>query len=412
MEIEEQINTAVALPRSVATSLTSAKGRVPSASSRRFQFDSTKKLSGEFKKHVRALSSMEPSYNHIFDNLSYNNPDSYNIFEALWPGIPFDEAAPTSETRIALGVVGFLAHLATQSPRVRTLLDNAPDRPNQEFHIVNALLATIRHTAKPVTDLKVSTFLLKKTLQFLVSHTSFIPGDGIGKPDPTTVPFPLFSLFTHSFIDLMGCTPRLTVDYKCTEHDDGDDSHKFGYRLQGHFLDALRISPDETATLAEILEEFENELMQGDSDVQSTCNRDHPMHIHSYYYGDERAPGPPPLLFFEATRKDGIAHSSITEQVSLGGFSYHLVSLVRLELMGGCEHDLVLELEIGEQSDTQLGAASSCPVALVVYVRDATMEDLKILNEISLDADDDYDDDDYDYEDDDDADDVVDSIDE
>ena len=331
-----------------------------------FSFDPFKNFTNAaFQNKGRALANMKPCYQQLLDDY-INKPD--DIFQALWSGIPLDEAAPSPETRIALGVVGFLAHLATKSHRVRTLLENAPDRPNYEFSIVNALLATIKYTAKPVTDVELSTLLLKKTLQFLVSHTAYIPD--VGKPS-VDAPFPTFALFTHSFIDLMCCTPRLTVDYQCAESNtEDDDSHKFGYRLQGHFLDALHVAPNETSTLAEILEEFESELIQGAGDVPYSCSRDHQMQVHSYSYGSH---GPPPLLFFEAIDKKGIPRQSITEHVSLGDSTYVLASIVSLEVAidTGIENDLVLQVELMTDDDggDEGAAVSSLPIALVVYTR-------------------------------------------
>lgn len=306
-----------------------------------YYFNPTKKIKDvTLKQSVRALHKMKP----CFDLNKHED-----IFQALWSGIPLHEVAPTSQTRIALGVLGFLAHLARVSPRVRTLLDKAPDKPNCEFHIVNALLATVKYTAKP----GMVTCLLKKTLQFLVAQTAHIPD--VGKPS-AAAPFPIFSLFVHSFVDLMACTPRLTVDYRCTEPTE-DENHKIGYRLQGHFLDALHVASNETSTLAEILTEYEEELIQGEDDVPLSCSLDHLMEVHASDYG---AHGPPPLLFFEAIAQEGIPRRCITEQVSLGGFTYALASVISLEPN---ENNLVLETGLEQQQE-------QFPVALVVYVRD------------------------------------------
>jgi hypothetical protein len=297
-------------------------------------FDPCKNLMRpDFKAKVRALA------NTPFTEIPKND----NIFNALWPGIALDTVAPTVEKRVALGVVALLAHLSTVSSRVHALLDQAPAQPNYVFHIANALFATIKCTAKPVTDVEASTYLLKQTLTQLITLSKHIPD--MGKPS-NTAPFPVFALFTHSVIDLLACTPRLTVDFMCA-----DATHSHGYRVQGHFLDALHVAPDEHATLASILTDFEADMSE---EVPAACEEGHAIHVHASYYGVYGAP--PPLLFFEPTTEDGIPRRCITEHVTLGDYDYELSAVVSME-----DDDMVLELGL---------EVSHRPVALVVYCRD------------------------------------------
>lgn len=88
------------------------------------------------------------------------------------------------------------------------------------------VLTLPRYTVKPTTpqDKEAISFLLKKTLQQLVNWVRSDAVPEIGKPNANT-PFPTLMLFLHSFIDLLACTPRLTVDYRCK-----DKQHSHGYR--------------------------------------------------------------------------------------------------------------------------------------------------------------------------------------
>lgn len=87
------------------------------------------------------LANMEPNFMPAFER--HLATSSSDVFQTLWPHA--ENVALTAETRIAWGVVGLVAELAMVSPRVMSLLRAAPDRPNYEFHIVNALLGTIRY---------------------------------------------------------------------------------------------------------------------------------------------------------------------------------------------------------------------------------------------------------------------------
>ncbi len=334
----------------------------------RFQFDPAKNITKNptLKKQVRALANREPDLMSV-EIMRHTLP--VDIFQHLWPGISLDTVAPTPETRVALGVVALLAHLSAQSPRVYHFLNEAPDRPNYEFHLPNALLATLKYTVKPTLHREALEVLLTKTLALLVSLSTQVPD--MGRP-PVDHPFPLLATFTHSFIDLLACTPRLIIDFGCGAM----ETCESGYRVEGHFLDALHVDPHETATLAELVTEFEQELIQGyDDNVPLTCRNDHPLIVHEYHYQ-----GPPPLLFFEAKSKLGIPRASIDPQVSLTAYSSHemreyvydLVAVVSME-----PEDVVLELHaIGDsdERDDYMDESETLPVALVIYVRCDTLQ--------------------------------------
>jgi hypothetical protein len=346
----------------------------------RFQFDPAKNVTSPvtLQKQIRALANL-PSSNFSQDLLK----EEEGIFETLWPSIEIENVALTSETRIALGVVALLAHLASVSPQVERLLQQAPDRPNYEFHMPNALLATLKSTVKPEAfraNPQAGTVLLKKTLELLVYFsTNHLPAFEEAKGA-----FPILSRFISPVIMLLAGTPRLTIDFAC-DHAAAfkDDDHKCGYRMQGNFYDALLVDPDETCTLAEVLREFELQLVDDDI-VPKSCNQGHAIsEIHEAYYSYEH--GPPGLLFFEARSSTvGIPPASVVPSVVLTEYiqgeqveySYSRVAIVRMEVGGrGKEEDLILQLDFpnAEEEDPTIISKpeeeAQHPIARVIYAR-------------------------------------------
>jgi hypothetical protein len=320
----------------LSTSTTFAKDR--------FSFQPAKYCHGELKEQVLAL---------IHQDVQFQPPsDVDDIFTALWPGVDLVQAAPSPPTRVALGVVALCAKLVSVSPLACRFYNAAPKAPHLEFHLPNALFATLKYTAMKQGSVDARSFLLEKTLAKLESLSLKVPD--IAKPPPNA-PFPLLARFTHSLIDLFACTPRLTVDYSCTssptEDDDDDPNHHHSYSLQGHFLDALRVASDETASLAEILADYETELIQDDN-VPQYCNLGHEIQVSAVSYGR-----PPPLLFFEAISSAGIPRSLLCENVMLGNVEYDFVAAVSMEPY---EDDLVLEVE-------PIYSEALQAVALIVY---------------------------------------------
>lgn len=346
---------------------------------KRFQFDPAKHLKqgSSLQKQVRHLANMTPCFAEAFLKHCGADDSNYNIFESLWPSLDLVQAAPTAETRVALGVLGLLAHLATVSPQVLSLLARAPTRPNYEFHMVNALFGTIKYTVKVSGDTTARMFLLQKSLLQLVHLSNIGVPEDVGKP-PSDTPFPLLARFTHAFVDLLACTPRLTVDFRCSDPKDEDVTHRFGYRLQGHFLDALRVRPDETCNLAEIMSEFENELIQGleEDEVPSVCNQGHRVDVYEYYYHYEC--GPPPLLFFEAiTSSSGIPRHCLVPSIMLtehhhpekrSEYTYHLIALVAM-MVEQQESDVELQLFQPGEDFLEVKEDATTVVALVIYIR-------------------------------------------
>jgi hypothetical protein len=371
----------------ISTISTSALlAHVVPAASKRFQFDPSDKLKETtLKREVRARANREPAFAQSlarwFDAWTAGTDQeshSLDIFHCLWPYYT-DAMTPTPETRLALGVVGLMAGLATVAPCVLALLARAPTRPNYEFHMVNALLSVIKYTVKPTPkDERAAGHLLTQALKKVASFALVVPD--VGRPEfSNKSPFPKLDVFLRSFIDLLACTPRLIADFFCTgvkvqNLSDESLNHRFGYRLYGDLADALRVAPDEEDTLDEILSQFESE-----HDAPAHCNEKHPFdqHEHAYSYTGR---GPPPMLFFEAAARQGIPRACIVPEVvltecTLQGvhteYPYALVAVVSVHSTAEhFEDDLSLEFYApGAPYDDSIPNLENAAVALVVYAR-------------------------------------------
>jgi hypothetical protein len=326
-----------------------------------YSFDPAKYIKAQsLQKQVRQLAKQAPTFT---PNVLMSALDD-NIFTTLWPSIPLNHVCTTPTLRIALGVVALCAHLTTHSYDFHKLLAAAPERPNRCFHIVNALFATLKFTTKSSANVKARQVLLEKTLQFLESSLEHIPE--IGLP-PSSAPFPILAKFTHSLIDVLACTPRLTASYLCSGYNDRlasseeDPTHKYGYRLQAVFEEVLHVDPNETEPLDEILADCEEDVFtQGGAEVDQVpleCNQG-----HSLVECDSDRGLPPPLLIFQATGKAGIPRKCIVPEVVLSDRLYYFAAAASLDMKDGHEDDFVLEVG--------LSASETAAVALVFYVRE------------------------------------------
>ena len=331
----------------------------------RFQFDPAKNsVDKTLEKQIRELANRPSGSTNYFSSLDFSET---TIFSILWPNVDLIQVCTTPTARIALGVVAFCAYMTPLSAPFRHLLAQAPERPNYEFHMVNALFATLKLTTKASPEeQEASTMLLQKTLQFLESSlTSRLPDMAI--PRESDAPFPILARLTHSLIDLLACTPRLTAYLSCGPHDTAEEGHIVGYRVQGHFLDALRVAPDESCTLAEVLAEFEQEFLEPAAEAYH-CSEGHPLELREYSWGLH----PPPLLVFEATTKAGIPRRCLCEEVVLGDRVYLFAAALSVDLAsdGEQEDDLVLETEV-----VSIDTTERTHVALVFYVVGAAHKD-------------------------------------
>jgi hypothetical protein len=305
---------------------------------------------------VRALTTgRDPdAYREALETWQSDEPGRVDIFQALWPYCKTDsQVLDQAESRIILGVAGTMAALSTVSPLVRRLLDRAPKQPIHEFHVVNAVLSVIKLTAGLApTELlatpmqhEAAKYLLGESLKKIASlaHSDAVPEEG--RP-AANAPFPSLSRYIQPFIDRLACTPRIVADFHCSEAHAHltsceSDDHRFGCRVYGDFSDALRVAPDETDTLADILAQCEAEILNVEELVQdpetefpATCNEGHSFALVEHNYGL----APPPLLIFEATSSNvGIPRECITPQVALttttARHDYDLVAIVSAEIL-------------------------------------------------------------------------------
>ena len=329
--------------------------RAPRAAKKRWRFRPDKNLTDDSRLDQRAR------HTDVFDVLDAWD-DNNDLFETLWPGcrllVAGDEVAETSEKRLGWTCLAFLARLAHVSPVIRRLVREAPDSPDRQVHVVNALCATLKSTVRQPAR------IVSKALDFLANISQEVVPDE-GRPPPGC-PFPKLMLYLTSLLLLLQCTPRLVVDFQCQAPADfvsRDDDHKMGWRLEGLFSDVLRIKTDEEETLAVILQEAETQLLEGDGDVPVQCNHGHPMaRVDFSYSPNRRSVGPPPLLFFEAADVGGIPRHVISEEVWLADEVYDFVAAIGVT---AGEEDGVLLLAV----QPELTDETTSAVALVAYAR-------------------------------------------
>jgi hypothetical protein len=349
---------------------------------KRFQFDPSDKIAETLlKREVRARANRDPCFAASLVHWSLedvvNNAD---IFHCLWPYYHGQEGTitPTPETRLALGVVGLMACLATVSPHVLALLVRAPSRPNYEFHMVNALMSVIKYTVKPTSkDTRAAVHLMTQTLKKVASFAAAVPD--VGQAEYSKSPFPKLDVFLRSFIDRMACTPRLIAQVFCagvarTQFSDENPDHRFGYRVYGDLADALRVAPDEEDTLDVVLSQFEDELLNPweDGSGPAQCNEHHAFDQREHTYS-HAGRGPPPMLFFEAAARQGIPRACLVPEVVLtectlqGTFTEHVYRLVAVACVLGDEDDLALEFYAPGAPINETSSDNSV-IALVVYI--------------------------------------------